>query len=89
MSPRPRKHLDPKSKRFEIRFAIHLRKLLGESKLTAAEFLERIQAAGVDVSAMAVRKWIAGEHIPRPQEAPAIGRVLGLKDYRDLWPPLD
>jgi hypothetical protein len=55
--------------------------------MTPADFLDRIQAAGLDVSEMAVRKWIAGEHLPRPQDAPMIGRVLGLKDYRQLWPP--
>lgn len=86
MAPRARKHLDPHSTRFEIRFAIHLRELLDKRKLTPVDFIDRLQAAGVNVSAIAVRKWIAGAHLPRPQDAPAIGRVLGLKDYRHLWP---
>lgn len=87
MSPRPRRHLSPRSTQFETRFAIQLRGLLDKQKLTAADFLDRIRAAGVDVTRESVNKWIAGYHVPRPQDMPAIGRVLGLKDYRHLLPP--
>lgn len=85
--PRPRKEIDPKSKEYGDRFALRLRDLLDRRKLNAAEFLDRVRAAGVDVSAEAIRKWIAGDHLPRPQDMPAIGTVLGLRDYRDLLPP--
>ncbi len=87
MSPRPRKRLDPKSTRFETRFAIRLRELLDKRKLSAAEFLDRVRSAGVDVTRESVNKWIAGYHVPRPQDMPAIGSVLGLRDYRQLLPP--
>jgi hypothetical protein len=89
MSPRQRKPLDPRSKRFETRFAIQLRELLAKRKMTATDFIQRVQAAGVDVSAIAIRKWLSASHVPRPQDMPAIGRVLGLKDYRHLLPPPD
>lgn len=88
MAPRPRKELDPKSDRYEIRFAIHLRDLLEKRGLTPIEFIQKVQDAGIDVSTIAIRKWIAGDHIPRPQDTPAIARVLGLDDYRHLWPPI-
>lgn len=86
MSPRPRKHLDQRSKRFETRFAIHLRDMLDKRGMTAAEFLARMQAAGVDVTIEAVKKWLRAERLPRPQDAETIGRILGIKDYRHVWP---
>jgi hypothetical protein len=52
-----------------------------------SEFVERLNAAGVDVSLSAVKKWLNGSHFPRPQDMEIIGSVLGLKDYRHLLPP--
>jgi hypothetical protein len=49
-----------------------MRELLDKRRLTTSELLERIQSAAVDVSAMAVRKWIAIERLPRRQGALAI-----------------
>jgi transcriptional regulator with XRE-family HTH domain len=87
MSPRARKPLDPRSKRFEVRFARRLRDLLTARGMTTAEFLERLQRAGLDVSIEAVKKWLNGGRVPHPSDAEQIGRVLGLDDYRHLWPP--
>ena len=87
MTPRRRKFLNPRSDDFGVRFGIHLRELLDKRKLTVGEFSERVQAAGVNVSAEAVHKWIAGGRIPRPQDMEGIAAALGLKDYRHLLPP--
>jgi len=86
MSPRPRKHLDPRSKRFEIRFAIHLRELMTARRIGPTEFRERLEGAGLEVSIVTVTKWLNGTRLPRPQDAEAIGSILGLKDYRLVWP---
>ncbi len=86
MSPRARKPLDPKSKRFEVRFAIQFRKLLDARGIGPSEFRDRLRLAGLDVSIEAVTKWLNGTRLPKPQDAGMIGRALGLKDYRLVWP---
>jgi hypothetical protein len=86
VSPRPRKFLDPRSRRFEVRFAIRLRALLDERKMGPSEFVERLQAAGLDVTIEAVKKWLSGDRLPHADDAEKIGKVLGLKDYRQVWP---
>jgi hypothetical protein len=86
MSPRPRKELDTKSKRFDTRFAIHLRKLLDKRRLTTNELHERVQAVGLDVSFQTVTKWLSGERLPRAEDAESIAAALGIKDYRHVWP---
>jgi hypothetical protein len=65
-----------------------LRALLDEGGMDASEFVERVQAAGVDVTSEAVKKWISGDSVPRAQDLERIGHALGLKDYRrQLLPP--
>jgi hypothetical protein len=86
MSPRPRKHLDPRSKRFEVRFALRLRALLEDRDFTMIDFVDRLARAGLDVSLESVKKWLSGDRMPRPQDAEVIGRALSLKNYRDIWP---
>ncbi len=86
MSPRPRKHLDPKSRKFEVRFAIRLRKMLDDRNMTPADFVDRLNRAGLDVSFETVKKWMSADRLPRPQDAEAIGKALSLKDYREAWP---
>lgn len=86
MAPRPRKKLDPKSKDFSTRFALHLRNRLERRGLTTADFLQQLQAAGLQVSGEAIRKWLSGAHLPRPQDAETIGTVLRMRDYRHVWP---
>jgi len=87
MAPRPRKPLDPKSHDFGTRFGLHLRSLLDKRNLGPSEFLSGLKREGVDVSSEAVRKWLAGDRLPRPQDMEQIGRVLRLKDYRHVLPP--
>ena len=87
MSPRHRKPLDPRSKRYEVRFARRLRDLLEDREMTTAAFVKRLKSAGVSASGEAVKKWLRGERLPRPQDAEAIGKILGLDDYRTIWPP--
>lgn len=87
MSPRPRKPLDPRSRAFEVRFAIRLRGLLDKRGMSAAELADCLQRAGIDVTSEAVKKWLRAERLPHPADAEVIGRILGLKDYRQLWPP--
>lgn len=86
MSPRRRKELNPRSKDFSVRFAIGLRELLEKRELTTAEFWERVQAAGVDVSQETVKCWLNGTRLPLSQDLPGIGVALRMKDYRDLLP---
>lgn len=87
MSPRARKPLDPKSKDFGVRFAIHLRKLLDKRKLTSAEFLSALRDAGLDVAPVTVKKWISGENVPLAQDFEYIAKALGIRDYRRTLPP--
>ncbi len=87
MAPRPRKALNPKSTDFGVRFGIHLRALLDKRKLETVDFIALIQKSGIDVAANAIRKWLSGDRLPRPQDAERIGEVLRLKDYREVWPP--
>ena len=87
MSPRQRKFLSPKSTDFGVRFAIHLRKLLDERGLKPLDFIRKMQDARADVTPGGIRKWLAGDRLPRPQDAEGIARILGLNDYRDIWPP--
>jgi len=86
MSPRARKHLDPKSKRFEVRFAIQLRKMLDLRDIGPSEFRDRLGLAGLEVSIQTVTKWLNATRLPRPQDAETIGAVLRLRDYRLIWP---
>jgi len=87
MSPRPRKHLDSHSRKFEIRFAIAFRAAAEKKSLTTAPELNDFLAdKGVSVSLAAVKKWLNGEAVPRPQLLERIGKALGSKDYRDLLP---
>ena len=87
MSPQKRRQLDPRSKKFEVRFAIQLRGLLDRAELGPTEFVAKIKNAGVDYSVEAVKKWLSGQRIPRPQDVEKLGRILGLDDYRKIWPP--
>jgi hypothetical protein len=87
MSPRARKPLDPKSRKFEVRFAVRLRAVLDEQEMDAVDLADRLQRAGVEVTSEAVKKWLRAERLPHPSDAETIGRILGLKDYRKLWPP--
>src|SRR5665213_493312 len=85
MSPQRRKHLDPRSKTFEIRFAIRLRALVDGKGWGPLEFTERLNAAGLDVGIDAVSKWLNGGSVPRLQALELIGHIIG-KDYRQLLP---
>lgn len=87
MTPRARKELDPKSKDFGVRFGIHLRELLDKRKLGAADLLELVQDEGLDVSPSTIKKWVAGERLPRVEDLQIIGLVLNLRDYRHSLPP--
>lgn len=85
--PKARKHLDPRSRRYEIRFAIQFREMIDARGIRAVELPAKLRREGVDVTLEAVKKWLRGERLPHPADAEALGRVLGLKDYRKLWPP--
>jgi hypothetical protein len=63
-----------------------LRELLDERQIGPSEFAERLQKVGVDVTVEAVKKWLRGARLPYSGDAEKIGIVLGLKDYRDVWP---
>ena len=84
---RERRKLNPRSKKFNVRFAIHLRALLEKRKLTAAEFHNRLNDARLHVSENLVMKWLSGDRYPRPDDLEAIGLALGLSDYRKIFPP--
>lgn len=87
VAARERKELDIESTDLAVRFALRLRELLKKKNLGPSEFTSRLQAAGVEVSAEAVKKWISGDRMPRPQDLEAIADVLSVKDYRHLLPP--
>src|SRR5262245_8001155 len=86
MAARPRRTLDQRSKRFEVRFAIQLKKFLDDRGFTPADFVERLHRAGLDVSYESVKKWLSGDRLPRPEDAVQIGKALSLDDYRKVWP---
>ena len=87
MSPRARKQLDPRSKDFKVRFAIHLRGLLAKRKMTAVDFLAALERAGLKVAAVTVRKWLSGENVPQAEDFEAVASALGIRDYRHALPP--
>src|SRR5262245_8261529 len=87
MSPHPRKHLDPRSPEFEVRFAIRLRWLVDKRGWGPSDFHEQLSIAGLVVSLPAVKKWLNGSDVPRPHEMELIGELLGLRDYRYVLPP--
>src|SRR5262245_542679 len=87
MSPRARKPISPRSRRFEDRFALQLRDLVDKRGWGPSELRQRLDQAGLDVSLPAVKKWLNGSHLPRPQDMEIIGGLLGLRDYRHLLPP--
>lgn len=83
----PRKTLNTRSKDFGIRLGLHLRKLLGKRKLSAAQFRDTCQREGLDVSIVTVHKWLRGERLPLARDFEEIGKALGMKDYRQALPP--
>lgn len=64
----------------ERKFALRLSELIGDNAPAVAE--------KVGVSSDAVRKWCAGDSVPSLDKWPKIAAAVGLKDYRDLLPPL-
>lgn len=87
MAARPRKELDPKSKDFGVRFAIHLRGLLDKRKLGIGEFITLVENSGLDVSLATVKKWLSGDRVPRAEDFEFIGAALRIQDYRQAMPP--
>lgn len=69
------------------RFALHLRELLDQRGLSAVNFVERLNEAGLKISQQTALKWISGYHVPHAKDMETIGRVLSLADYRFLLPP--
>lgn len=87
MAPRQRKPLSAKDGDYKVRFALHLRGLLEERKLTPGAFLARLQEAGLEIEQHGVNHWLRGESMPRLADMPAVGQALRMKDYRKLLPP--
>lgn len=87
MTPRPRHELDPSSDDYGTRWAIHLRKLVDQRRLTAAEFREQLEAVGLEVSHQTVEAWLRGRRLPRVGDLEMIARVLKVADYRKILPP--
>jgi hypothetical protein len=71
--PHPRKRLSAKSKDFQTRFAIRLRKLLDARGIGPSEFVKRLRAAGLPVTKEAVKKWISGDRAPTAVASPPAG----------------
>lgn len=84
---RARNELDPRSTKYGVRFGLHLRALLKNKKLGSTEFLQKLKADGLDVSLATVGKWLSGDRLPRCYDLESIGRVLGIRDYRQVLPP--
>lgn len=81
-----RKRTRPTFKKPTLRekFALRLHDL---ADAAGSPTYERI-ATAVGVSKIAVVKWFSGERFPADMDQlPKLASVLGLKDYRDLFPP--
>lgn len=87
MSPRREKQLNPRSRDFPTRFARHLRQLLKRKRLSVAEFRNNLRTAGLNVSMIAVRKWLSAERVPHAQDFEAIAKALGIRNYKNVMPP--
>lgn len=84
MSPKPRKELTAKEKRTPRgKFATHLRELLEARGITSAELAKKL-----DIKEPTVRYWLRGETFPDIETLAALGKILGLEDYRQVLPPL-
>lgn len=64
----------------ERKFALRLAELVGDRSGEVAE--------KVGVTHDAVLKWLAGRSVPSLDKWPKLAAAVGLKDYRDLLPPL-
>lgn len=64
----------------ERKFVLHLAALVGDRAGKVAE--------DVGVSHDAVLKWCRGSTLPKLQHWPKLAKALGLKDWRELLPPL-
>lgn len=71
---------------YKARFADRLRKLLFDANLDSSGFVEALNARGLDANIPQVNKWIRGDSLPRPDDMPVVGAVLGLSDYRMIYP---
>ena len=87
MAPRKRHDLDPSSDDFAVRWAINLRRLVDQRRLSPAEFREQLEAVGLEVSPQTVKAWLRGRRLPRVGDLERIARVLGTTDYRKILPP--
>ena len=77
---RKRKPFTGKPKTPSDKFAVRLGALVGDDA-------QRV-ASDVGVSYDAVLKWCRGDNIPDLDRWPALAKSLGLKDWRELLPPL-
>ena len=87
MAPRKRHDLDPSSHDYATRWAIHLRKLVDQRRLSPAECWERLKVEGLEVSHQTVEAWLRGRRLPRVGDLEMIARVLKVADYRKILPP--
>jgi hypothetical protein len=87
MAPRKRHDLDPSSDDYATRWAIHLRKLVDQRRLSPAEFREQLEAVGLEVSPQTVKAWLRGRRLPRVADLESIAAVLKVADYRKVLPP--
>ncbi len=87
MAPRKRHDLDPRSDDYGTRWAIHLRKLVDQRRLSPAEFREQLKVEGLEISHQTIEAWLRGRRLPRVGDLERIARVLGTTDYRKILPP--
>lgn len=73
---KPSKSLTPN----ERKFVVHLAALIGDNAVKVAN--------EVGVSHDAVLKWCRGDTLPKLDHWPKLAKAVGLKDWRDLLPPL-
>lgn len=62
------------------KFAEHLSALVGDDAVKVAR--------AVGVSPDSVRKWCRGDMVPHLDHWPRLAKAVGLKDWRNLLPPL-
>lgn len=87
MTPRKRFDLDPSSDDYGTRWAIHLRRLVDQRRLSPAEFRERLKVEGLEISHQTIEAWLRGRRLPRVGDLEMIARVLKVADYRKILPP--
>lgn len=83
----PRKKIDPRTKKLQQRFGLHLRELMDKKGLSAGDLHRFLEAEEIEISVSAVTKWMRGEGFPNVLTLAVIAQALGVSDYRKVLPP--